>query len=214
MKMGMKKWAAGLLAVLLLLTATACGGDEDVRGTIQGGESVGDKSDSDATTTTASSDKEAVTTIASSDGETATTTASSDKGTTAATASSGKGTTTTAAQDDEYKFGSTVGGKYENTYIGIGCTLGSDWTYKSDAEILKQNNLVKDVVDEETEKLLAQADVLYDMMAVHSNGMDSINVNLTKASTLQLMTLDVKQSLEQSQAQIKTGLGSMGYTDF
>jgi hypothetical protein len=85
----MTKWLAVFLAVLMLLTVTACGGDED----ISGGENSDDVSEVGSITTT---------TIASSDEEvtTATTTASSDKATTTTTmtASSDKVTATTTVK--------------------------------------------------------------------------------------------------------------------
>ena len=115
---------------------------------------------------------------------------------------------------EKFQFGSTVGGKYENTYIGIGCELDSQWTYKSDAEILAQNNLTMEYMDESTADLLENAQLIYDMMAIHSNGVNNVLVNLEKVTPLQLVATDLNTMLEQSVPSVESAMTNMGYTNF
>ncbi len=201
----MKKSLAILLAALMLLTMSACEGGEGVRGTVSGGESV-----PDGETTTTSSTETTTTHITASSGTTTTTSTS------AATTTGSKTTTTTTGetQNEGFQFGSTAGGTYTNDYIGIGCKLDSTWTFKSDEEILELNNLTKDLLDEDIAELLESAQVIYDMMAVHSSGMDNVLINLEKTSVLQAALTDLKAMLEQTVPTVESALTGMGYTNF
>ena len=70
--------------------------------------------------------------------------------------------------DDEFSAGSSVDHTYKSAFIGIQCFLDLDWTFMSDAEISAEN--------------LPNATVRYDMMANHSNNLDSVSVVLEKLS--------------------------------
>ena len=177
----MKKGLVCFLAALMLLATTACGGDEDVRGTIGGGESTENENPSQSTTAS----------------------------------TSGTQTTTTGKPEEEkFGFGTTAGGEYTNRYIGIGCKLDDNWTFKSDEEILAQNNLTKDYLDEDIAELLDNSQIIYDMMAVHSNGTDNLLVNLEKTTMLQAALTDLKAMLERTAPTAESALSGMGYTNF
>ncbi len=208
----MKKGFVCLLVALMLLTMAACDGGEDVRGTVSGGESVLDGEVTTTSTTETTATSTVGTTIASTMTSTGATTTTA---TSVATTTGSKTTTTTSGSHNEgFRFGSTAGGTYTNDYIGIGCKLDSSWTFKSDEEILKLNNLTKDLLDEDIAELLESAQVIYDMMAVHSNGMDNVLINLEKTSVLQAALTDLKAMLEQTVPTVESALTGMGYTNF
>ncbi len=84
--------------------------------------------------------------------------------------------------DEQVAMGSSQGGKYENKFLGIGCQLDENWTFMTDEEIREQNQLTSDVLGEEYQQQLENATVIYDMMATHSNGTSTVNVNMEKLS--------------------------------
>lgn len=158
----MKKWMSLILATAMVLSLTACGGMEDVCGTLGGGESA---------------------------------------------------PTSTPQEDATFDFGTTVGGTYENKFIGLGCTLGSDWSYKSDAEIRELNQMTLDMVGDELANQIENAQVLYDMAAYHSNQADNIIVTLEKLTLAQVIATNLETMYEQSGPQVVSALSNMGYAN-
>ena len=56
-------------------------------------------------------------------------------------------TTTAPAAGSSLELGKVNGLTWENEFIGLGCTLTSDWTFKTDEEIRQLNNIVEDALD-------------------------------------------------------------------
>ena len=115
--------------------------------------------------------------------------------------------------EPEFTLGTVNGNIYENTFIGIGCTLGSEWTFFSDEQIKEQNSVAADLAGEEYKKLMESAAVVYDMFASHSNQINTIVVNLEKTDKLQLAVLDLDAYFENTVPSIKQALGNMGFTN-
>ncbi len=122
--------------------------------------------------------------------------------------------TETENNEKEFSMGKTDGLVYENEFIGIGCALDSNWRFYSDEEIMELNNFATDAAGEEFEKLLQEANIIYDMYATSDNELDNINVNLEKMSKLQLNKLVIKDTLEQTIPMLRDAYSNMGYTDF
>jgi hypothetical protein len=102
----------------------------------------------------------------------------------------------TPAPEPEFTLGTVEGNVYENTFIGIGCTLGSDWTYYSDEKIREINNAAASLAGEEFRQMMANATVVYDMYAAHSNQINTVVVNLEKVDKVQLAVLDLEENLK------------------
>ncbi len=119
----------------------------------------------------------------------------------------------TAPPEPEFTLGTVNGNVYENTFIGIGCTLGSEWTFFSDEQIKQQNNVAADLAGEEFQKMMENATVVYDMFASHSNQINTVVVNLEKVDKLQLAVLDYDSYFEGTVEPIKQSLGNMGFTN-
>ena len=112
-----------------------------------------------------------------------------------------------------FSMGKVSGLTYENKFIGIGCKLSSEWSFCSDDEIKEMNNLTAEMAGEEFEAIMQNASLVYDMYAVHSNGMDNIIVNLEKVGNAQLATLDLDQMFTQQMPVLKNSFENMGYTN-
>ncbi|HBP38616.1 MAG TPA: hypothetical protein DD640_07740, partial [Clostridiales bacterium] len=88
-------------------------------------------------------------------------------------------TTAPATGENDFALGLTNGGTYSNTFVGIGCDLDDNWTYYSDEQIREMNGIATDMIDdEELLEMLEESEIVYDMLAVSSNGFDNININL------------------------------------
>ncbi|MBQ8539641.1 MAG: hypothetical protein IJ433_08320 [Ruminococcus sp.] len=116
--------------------------------------------------------------------------------------------------EEAYSAGSVDGLKYESTFIGIGCNLPENWSFYTDEQIRELNNVTTDAAGEEYEKLMQDAQLVYDMYAVNNNNVDSINVNLEKVDSVTLLALDMKDYYEHSVDSIETAYTNMGATNF
>lgn len=109
----------------------------------------------------------------------------------------------------EFSTGTSSGSKYENKFIGIGCELDSNWVLMSDAEMQEVNKASQEMVGGEYQKMMEQAEVVYDMMATNVNETDTVNVNLEKLSGIARL-IDESDYVEQSLASLSEPLESMG----
>jgi hypothetical protein len=119
----------------------------------------------------------------------------------------------TPAPEPEFTLGTVNGSVYENTFIGIGCNLGSEWSYYSDEQIREQNNAAANLAGDDYKNMLLNATIVYDMFAVHSNQISTIVVNLEKLSSIQLAALNYESYFEDAVPSIKQSLGNMGFVN-
>ena len=120
-------------------------------------------------------------------------------------------TTEPVVTEPQFDIGSTAGGTYKNAFIGIQCTLDENWTFKTDEEIQAHNEATLGLMGDAYKEALANATVVYDMMATHVNGMDTINVVMEKLSAAALLITE-EQYLNLSKDGAVGGLQSMGFT--
>lgn len=113
--------------------------------------------------------------------------------------------------EKEFSLGVIDGNYYENSFLGIGCVLDDYWLYYTDEQIREMNGFVMDVAGEDFQNAVKNADLYYDMAAIHPNGMNSVNVVFEKISNVQLEGLDLTQNLVQSVPLLKSTLENMGY---
>lgn len=113
----------------------------------------------------------------------------------------------------EFSLGKTDGLKYENTFIGIGCTLNSGWYFYTDEEIRELNNITEELAGEDFIEAVKDADIIYDMYAISDNQLDNVNVNLQKVDDFVLEQLDIKVNFENTIPEAKKAFENMGYTD-
>ena len=191
----MKKFLAILLAFVLMLSFTACGADTK------------DEEKDDDVKIEETTEKEEETTADANSGATADVNAG-------ATADTGKTDDTTDAKEEAKPFalGKVENGVYSNEFTGWSITLDSNWTYSTEEEIKQLNQVVGDLVGEEYVAAVKNNAAIYDMMAVHSNGTDNVNVVLSNAG--RTYTLDeLKGELENTFTESKAAFESIGYTN-
>ena len=75
------------------------------------------------------------------------------------------------------------------------------------------NSLVGDMAGEEIAEALENAPIIYDMFASCQTNGSSININLEKLNAVQVIGLDIKQTIEAQIDTIITAYENMGYTD-
>ena len=120
-------------------------------------------------------------------------------------------TTAPAVTEPQFSIGSATGNTYKNTFIGIQCTLDSNWVFKTDEEMKAVNESVVGVIGDQYEAALANATVVQDMMATHANQMDTVNVVLEKLGAASLLITE-EQYLNLSKESTVNALTAMGMT--
>ncbi|MBR4295338.1 MAG: hypothetical protein IKT56_00685 [Clostridia bacterium] len=125
-------------------------------------------------------------------------------------------TTDNSAEDTEsldFSMGTSSSGVYTNDFLGLSFTAPEGWVFYTDKQILELNNVVSEFYDEDTLEALKNATIVYDMYATYEDGMQSVNINMEKLSSFEIMSFDVKESLESQIGALKTSYENMGYTD-
>lgn len=118
----------------------------------------------------------------------------------------------TVMGEKSFGLGSVDGLTYKNDFIGIGCNLGSDWSFYSDEQIRQMNNQTTALAGEEYEALMANTNMVYDMMAVSSNQLDNISVILEKSTEEAVAAFDLRTTYAALFPTIKQSFENMGYT--
>ena len=108
-----------------------------------------------------------------------------------------------------FAVGSSSGNRYENTFLGIGCALDENWTFLTDEQIRENNAASADMMAEEYQELVADASVVYDMMANHQNEFDTLSLNMEKLSGAALL-ISEEQYAQLSLEGLEGSLSSMG----
>lgn len=117
------------------------------------------------------------------------------------------------SQDEQFSLGVVDGLTYENDFIGLGCTLGNDWTFYTDEQIRELNNATIDMAGEDFAELMENATVIYDMYASKNDTFDNINITLEKVDVLQLIGLDIESNYEQLAPTMIQSIENMGYSN-
>lgn len=112
--------------------------------------------------------------------------------------------------EPEFSLGDVEGLNYENSFIGIGCNLPSDWVFYTDEQIREINNLTAVAAGEDFEAALKNAQLVYDMYATTKDQLQNINVNLEKVDPITLATVDLADIFKQNEALVKQSLENMG----
>lgn len=116
--------------------------------------------------------------------------------------------------DNEFSLGSTNGGTYENSFIGISCSLDSSWTYYTDEQISELNGITADnIEDEDLAEQLKNSSAFYDMMASADDGILSINVVFENLGVLYGMTLDEESYVDTALGTLENTLTASGYSN-
>ena len=115
--------------------------------------------------------------------------------------------------EETFSLGTTESNRYHSEFLGLSCTLPSEWVFYTDEEILELNNIVAGAMDEDVAAAIENADLIYDMYASNPNDYSSVNINLEKHTVLEITAINLKASLEAQFAAIKSTYENMGYTN-
>ncbi len=190
----MKKLLAILLVLVMVFGMVACTADndeDDVRGEVASNKDKDDKDDKADKTDKDEADK----------------TDKSDKVDQNEDKDNAEG-----PSEKEFDIGKLVANKYTNSFAGISCELSSDWKVLTEAEIRQVNETTIDILGDNYEEALRNANVFTDMMATHVNGMDTVNVTFEKLTGVNL-ALTEEQYVELSKDFTKSGLEAAGMTN-
>ena len=126
----------------------------------------------------------------------------------------GKAADGTGEAVPELQMGEMSGGVYANAFLGIGCSLDSDWTYLTNEEILELNTAAAEqMTDEELREMLETADVIQDMYAQADGGRVSMAVCFEKLDAANGAVTDEAAYLEAAIPVLEQGLTETGVTD-
>lgn len=101
---------------------------------------------------------------------------------------------------------------YESEFMGLGCHIDDGWRFYTDREINQMNGVTAELVGEELAAVIAEADLIYDMVAV-SGGVENININFEKVEKSVLEVLDVAENFRNMIPAMEEAYGQMGATD-
>lgn len=116
-------------------------------------------------------------------------------------------------EEKEFSLGKTSGSNYENTFLGIGCNLDANWSFYSDTQIKELNNIVGDAVGDDIAEQIQDAEIIYDMYAIHSNGTDNININLENVGLIESAAINLETRLKNTIPMLEEGLTNIGCTN-
>lgn len=116
--------------------------------------------------------------------------------------------------DKELELGVVTGLKWENAFIGLGCTIPEGWAFATQEELSVLNNVAGDYIADDYKDLVEKADLFYDMFANTDTSTSSISVILEKASQVTINAVDLNTSYEQSAQIIKESFEQMGPTTY
>ena len=102
--------------------------------------------------------------------------------------------------------------KWQNTFVGMGCQLSSDWIFLSEAEIRENNEKAMNLMGKDYATALKNASVFTDMMATNSNLTDTIGVTFEKLPA-GAKGWSESQYAEASKTTTKGALQSMGMSN-
>ncbi len=90
----------------------------------------------------------------------------------------------------EFSLGQTTNSTYRSDFIGLSVKIPDGWRFYSDQEMLSVNNIPKEFYDKQALDALANADTVYDMIALNEDDGSSINVILDKLNVRDIATFD------------------------
>lgn len=124
---------------------------------------------------------------------------------------------TVSPQEDQpevdFQLGVTTGGKYESTFLGIGCSLDDSWSFAGQEELAQMIGATAEMFDnEEYAEQMKKLDMFYDMAAISDDGLVNINVIIQNMGLLYGMALSEEKYIELAQEGLEEQLSSAGFT--
>lgn len=116
--------------------------------------------------------------------------------------------------EEELQIGTTSGGRYENSFLGIGCQLDENWTFASKEELAQLIGIVAEGFDNgKYVEQVKNADMFYDMHAIADEGLVSINVIFENMGVLHGTVIDEERYVQMVMENFEEQLTSAGLAD-
>lgn len=117
------------------------------------------------------------------------------------------------AEDDSFAAGTVDGNTYWNEALSLGCTLGDDWYFYSDEEIVEVNGATADLLKDDLAEAVREAGTMMDMMAMDLETGDNVNVNLERLSLANSLLINEESYVKLSMDQMEIAMEQIGVTD-
>ena len=114
-------------------------------------------------------------------------------------------------QEVDLSIGKAEGNVYKSEFIGIGFNLPSGWTFYTDEQIRELNNFTTDMLEEDLQKAIQDANLIYDMYAQDASG-NNVAINLEKVSALGSVIHSEEDYIDASLPALKDALTSVGFS--
>ena len=112
----------------------------------------------------------------------------------------------------EFSLGTTADGTYENAYFGIGVKPGDDWIFYSTEELATTSGISADQMTVESVKeLLAKQQTVFDMFAMSSDGLRTMNVVFEDLGTVYGALLDESGYIDIALSKLAPSLEAQGF---
>ena len=123
-------------------------------------------------------------------------------------------TTEEPTEDDSaVSFGTVSGNTYENTFIGLSCTLDDSWYILSREEVAALSGITSELItDEDLKQLMSTVGAVTDFYAMKDDGLTTVNITITD------LGISVGSSSEQAVVEamlptLENAYVSMGYSN-
>ncbi len=119
----------------------------------------------------------------------------------------------TTEDDSAVSFGTVSGNTYENTFIGLSCTLDDSWYILSREEVAALSGITSEIVtDEDLKQLMSDSGAVMDFYAMKDDGLTTVNITITD------LGISVGNSSEQAVVEamlptLESTFTSMGYSN-
>lgn len=117
-----------------------------------------------------------------------------------------------AAAEEAFQPGEMNGGVYTNEFLGIGCTLDSNWTYLTDEEIAELNRSTTEQLSDEEMRAAMEDASLQDMFAQADGGLVNISITIENLGVLHGTAMDEARFLEILRPTVETAFTDIGMT--
>lgn len=120
--------------------------------------------------------------------------------------------TPTIPADMLFKFGAISNNTYENKFLGIGCTLGSDWIVLSEEEIKEYNGISPNLTAEEIDNYILNSFLIIDMVATKDSEQSSVMMlTMSDLGTGSFAELDMNEYVNTVVNTTRETLSQSGY---
>lgn len=115
-----------------------------------------------------------------------------------------------AMAEDALSFGVSEDNTYWNETLSVGCTLGSDWYFLTQDEIMELNGYTLEMLDQDMSALLENADTFMDFYAVNMENGATVNVTVEKLSPMNAVLITEEKYIELSRETMTEALMQVG----